>query len=514
MLEFTITADVKVLKDLHDDLARRVAELEKRPAGVENSYLVTRDGNSWCASGPGFINLMESPNAFGDTPLDALSMLFRQHKADDLAVKHYATAKALEAENEELRRKLADVTEEAKKELAKPCGDCRAYKAENEELRRMVDGSDDERDRATSRADAAEKRYAELEHSPHRADDSTCECWSCLKAIADGETRRDDLIASLQRDLAIARAERGLSRELMHKLRESISIIDNARGLMQRDGLKPKRLREISSGLLGLLEVHKAVRIDTAPNLTAGEPAASMRQVQPGELPPEPREDLYTPSAPSPTPVRDAMQAATDLWPRCQGMEEPAATGEKQEQIPVCGLYSPPQAYPTCDSLAYHVATAHAPKPKPALPIRERCPRCGHAMRCGCGPEQSCECGREAPAPVEAREPTDEELSAVIYPLAAEVLNKDFIARELREHPELRDKCMGHLLDLWRRFSPPRGPVTYADLGKEQRAIVAESILQLKVEEFCFLAGELAGIFGLDQAAAREGRCVMKGAGK
>ena len=73
---------------------------------------------------------------------------------------------------------------------------------------------------------------------------------------------------------------------------------------------------------------------------------------------------------------------------------------------------------------------------------------------------------------------------------------------------------MGHLLDLWRRFSPPRGPVTYADLGKEQRAIVAESILQLKVEEFCFLAGELAGIFGLDQAAAREGRCVMKGAGK
>jgi len=446
MLEFTITADVKVLKDLHDDLARRVAELEKRPAGVENSYLVTRDGNSWCASGPGFINLMESPNAFGDTPLDALSMLFRQHKADDLAVKHYATAKALEAENEELRRKLADVTEEAKKELAKPCGDCRAYKAENEELRRMVDGSDDERDRATSRADAAEKRYAELEHSPHRADDSTCECWSCLKAIADGETRRDDLIASLQRDLAIARAERGLSRELMHKLRESISIIDNARGLMQRDGLKPKRLREISSGLLGLLEVHKAVRIDTAPNLTAGEPAASMRQVQPGELPPEPREDLYTPAEPEPKPA------------------------------------------------------------KPPLPIRERCPRCGHALKCGCGPEQSW--------PVETREPSDGDFDNLLKNYGGRIWESALGTMWCAFDADNPDRMRAMLRDAVRRFSPPRGPVTWAELGKEQRASVAEAVLQLAAEEYRFQAGELAEAFGLDKAAARGGRCVTKGEGK
>ncbi len=65
------------------DLACRVQSLEgsrRSPGGptVPNEYRITKDGDSWCASGPGFENLMESPSAFGDTPLEAMAMLFRQ----------------------------------------------------------------------------------------------------------------------------------------------------------------------------------------------------------------------------------------------------------------------------------------------------------------------------------------------------------------------------------------------------------------------------------------------------
>lgn len=35
------------------------------------------DGNQWCATGRGFVNLQESPAGFGDTSLDALAMLCR-----------------------------------------------------------------------------------------------------------------------------------------------------------------------------------------------------------------------------------------------------------------------------------------------------------------------------------------------------------------------------------------------------------------------------------------------------
>jgi len=36
---------------------------------------VVRDGNTWCATWPDFINLQESPAGFGDTPEEALADL-------------------------------------------------------------------------------------------------------------------------------------------------------------------------------------------------------------------------------------------------------------------------------------------------------------------------------------------------------------------------------------------------------------------------------------------------------
>lgn len=36
---------------------------------------ITRDGDQWCAVGPGFTNLQESPAGFGDTPEQAVSRL-------------------------------------------------------------------------------------------------------------------------------------------------------------------------------------------------------------------------------------------------------------------------------------------------------------------------------------------------------------------------------------------------------------------------------------------------------
>jgi hypothetical protein len=40
--------------------------------------LVDRDGNKWCATGAGFINLAESPAGFGDTYLAALADLAKE----------------------------------------------------------------------------------------------------------------------------------------------------------------------------------------------------------------------------------------------------------------------------------------------------------------------------------------------------------------------------------------------------------------------------------------------------
>ena len=39
---------------------------------------IKRDGASWCATAPGFINLQESPAGFGDTPEEAIANLKAQ----------------------------------------------------------------------------------------------------------------------------------------------------------------------------------------------------------------------------------------------------------------------------------------------------------------------------------------------------------------------------------------------------------------------------------------------------
>jgi len=37
----------------------------------EEGMVITKDGNQWCAVGPDFINLQESPAGFGDTQKEA-----------------------------------------------------------------------------------------------------------------------------------------------------------------------------------------------------------------------------------------------------------------------------------------------------------------------------------------------------------------------------------------------------------------------------------------------------------
>lgn len=39
---------------------------------------ISLDGNMWCATGPGFVNVQESPAGFGDTKLEAMAELARE----------------------------------------------------------------------------------------------------------------------------------------------------------------------------------------------------------------------------------------------------------------------------------------------------------------------------------------------------------------------------------------------------------------------------------------------------
>lgn len=47
----------------------------------QEDYRITQDGDQWCATAPGFIDLQSSTAAFGDTPAQAFAHL--------LAVQHY-----------------------------------------------------------------------------------------------------------------------------------------------------------------------------------------------------------------------------------------------------------------------------------------------------------------------------------------------------------------------------------------------------------------------------------------
>lgn len=55
-------------------LLRRIIAAASAPA-LQGEPRIFRDGNQWCAVGPGFKNLQESPAGFGDTPDAALYAL-------------------------------------------------------------------------------------------------------------------------------------------------------------------------------------------------------------------------------------------------------------------------------------------------------------------------------------------------------------------------------------------------------------------------------------------------------
>jgi hypothetical protein len=42
---------------------------------MADGYRIFLDGDMWCAVGPGFVNLQESPAGFGSTPILALRRL-------------------------------------------------------------------------------------------------------------------------------------------------------------------------------------------------------------------------------------------------------------------------------------------------------------------------------------------------------------------------------------------------------------------------------------------------------
>ncbi len=50
----------------------------KVKAVIDRGYRVYKDGNKWCAVGPGFINLEESNAGFAYTPTGALAALLEQ----------------------------------------------------------------------------------------------------------------------------------------------------------------------------------------------------------------------------------------------------------------------------------------------------------------------------------------------------------------------------------------------------------------------------------------------------
>lgn len=50
-------------------------KLSRMQTRISTSYIVSLDGDQWCAVAPGFINLQESDAAFADTPVEALQLL-------------------------------------------------------------------------------------------------------------------------------------------------------------------------------------------------------------------------------------------------------------------------------------------------------------------------------------------------------------------------------------------------------------------------------------------------------
>lgn len=63
-------AEHAAVRDLLIDC--RAALSSQPPAPSPTEYRVFQDGNAWCAVGPGFVNIQESPCAFSETAAQAL----------------------------------------------------------------------------------------------------------------------------------------------------------------------------------------------------------------------------------------------------------------------------------------------------------------------------------------------------------------------------------------------------------------------------------------------------------
>jgi hypothetical protein len=64
----------------HDDYCRNSSSMfvcapEKTPDWWNTDIDVKLDGDAWCATGAGFVNLQESPAGFGATPREAVKAL-------------------------------------------------------------------------------------------------------------------------------------------------------------------------------------------------------------------------------------------------------------------------------------------------------------------------------------------------------------------------------------------------------------------------------------------------------
>lgn len=83
-----------------------------------NLYKIFKDGDSWCAVGPGFIDLQESLAGFGDTKAEALAELEK------------AESKAERRRRENIRRWKCNNCEKefsrATKEDKAPCPFCKS----------------------------------------------------------------------------------------------------------------------------------------------------------------------------------------------------------------------------------------------------------------------------------------------------------------------------------------------------------------------------------------------------
>ena len=373
--------------------------------------------------------------------------------AEDLASEHHATAQRLQSENEELLRKLT--TSQALVEEA--CRDRDAY-------RRL--------------RDILEARVAELERERD----------ALLRDLEAAREERDHW-------LGVAKyLESGVEGVPANLVREYVAAKDQLDG----DDLRATSQREAEA------------RAALDPYLN-GEAAT---------------ERLVKVSIPSEVP----------LWHRTQGMEEPKTVPEEPAPAPQSsddtnpGLHAkytvrrndgrsgPGQKHEHChyfvldvdhDEFAFEAMRQYAGAcfqkfPELSRDIRrvllERFPdKVGAVIA-----EQM----EPAPAPQpERREPDIDETSQLMKDLLR-LVGSDGLWRDSSVQTTVRAFVA--------RFAPPRGPVRFEDLSEGQRVVIGKALLHLAIGPtdgmlWPAFSARIARAFGLNERAAREGRCEPEG---